>query len=69
MPTPEQQARDEIDRMLDAAGWAVQNAAGANLSAGRGIASIGNGRRLPGRGRRLFITRHAINVSGGSIMH
>ena len=40
MPTPEQQARDQIDRMLDAAGWAVQNAAGENLSAGRGILSI-----------------------------
>jgi len=34
MPTPEQQARDQIDRMPDAAGWAVQNAAAANLSAG-----------------------------------
>ena len=38
MPTPEQQARDQIDQMLDAAGWTVQNAAGANLSVGRGIA-------------------------------
>jgi hypothetical protein len=55
MPTLEQQARDQIDRMLDAAGWAIQNAAGANLSAGRG--------------RRRFITGQAINVSGGSIMH
>ncbi len=37
MPTPEQQARDQIDRMLDAAGWAVQDLARANLHARRGV--------------------------------
>jgi type I restriction enzyme, R subunit len=38
MPTPEQQARDQIDQMLDAAGWAVQDAAKANIHASRGVA-------------------------------
>ena len=36
--TPEAKARVEIDRMLAAAGWAVQDAARANLSASRGVA-------------------------------
>lgn len=36
--TSEARARVEIDRMLDAAGWAVQNAARANLSRARGVA-------------------------------
>ncbi len=36
--TPEARARVEIDRMLAAAGWAVQDAAGANLAASRGVA-------------------------------
>jgi len=36
--TPEARARVEIDRMLAAAGWAVQDASRANLSAARGVA-------------------------------
>jgi type I site-specific restriction endonuclease len=36
--TPEAKARVEIDRMLAAAGWAVKDAARANLSAARGVA-------------------------------
>jgi type I site-specific restriction endonuclease len=36
--TPEARARVEIDRMLASAGWAVQDAARANLSAARGVA-------------------------------
>ena len=36
--TPEQKAREEIDRRLLEAGWIVQNRSEANLSAGRGIA-------------------------------
>ena len=36
--TPEARARVEIDRMLDGAGWAVQNAAAVNLAASRGVA-------------------------------
>ncbi|MEW6079738.1 MAG: DEAD/DEAH box helicase family protein [Thermodesulfobacteriota bacterium] len=36
--TPEQKARDEIDRMLVAAGWVVQSKNKVNLSAGKGVA-------------------------------
>src|SRR5438477_13120126 len=35
---PEGQARVQIDRMLEAAGWAVQDAKAVNLSASRGVA-------------------------------
>jgi type I restriction enzyme R subunit len=37
-PTPEQTARQEIDRLLTAAGWSVQGLKEANLSAARGVA-------------------------------
>ena len=36
--TPEAQARQRIDRKLEAAGWRVQDAKAINLGAGRGIA-------------------------------
>ena len=36
--TPEDEARDQIDAMLDVAGWAVQDAARANIHAARGVA-------------------------------
>jgi type I restriction enzyme R subunit len=36
--TPEQQAREKIDAQLLASGWAVQNYAKIDFSAGRGIA-------------------------------
>ncbi len=36
--TPEELAREQIDRMLDAAGWVVQDLAEANVSAARGVA-------------------------------
>ncbi|CAN5165020.1 type I restriction-modification enzyme R subunit C-terminal domain-containing protein [soil metagenome] len=36
--TPEAKARVEIDRMLAASGWAVQDARAVNLSAARGVA-------------------------------
>ena len=36
--TPEDEAREQIDGMLDAAGWAVQDAARANIHAARGVA-------------------------------
>jgi len=35
--TPEQQARKEIDRLLTAAGWAVQDVALADIHAVRGV--------------------------------
>src|SRR5574341_941690 len=34
---PEDQAREQIDRMLQGAGWAVQDAAKANIHASRGV--------------------------------
>ena len=36
--TPEQKAREEIDRQLEAAGWKVQNKDELNISAGPGVA-------------------------------
>ena len=36
--TPEQQARQSIDRLLSAAGWAVQDFKAADLTAARGVA-------------------------------
>ena len=36
--TPEQQAREEIDKALVAAGWLIQDRAELNLTAGRGVA-------------------------------
>jgi type I restriction enzyme, R subunit len=36
--TPEAKARLDIDAMLEAAGWAVQDADSANLSAAQGVA-------------------------------
>jgi type I restriction enzyme R subunit len=36
--TPEQRAREEIDRLLTAAGWSVQDVKAANLAAARGVA-------------------------------
>lgn len=36
--TPEKQARAEIDRLLQAAGWAVQSLDAVNLHAARGVA-------------------------------
>ncbi len=38
MANPEQQARVEIDRLLQAAGWAVQDIADVHLHAARGVA-------------------------------
>jgi type I restriction enzyme R subunit len=38
MPTPEELARENIDRLLDRCGWVVQDKSAANLSAGRGVA-------------------------------
>jgi len=38
MLSPEQKARAVIDRLLNAAGWAVQDLARANIHASRGVA-------------------------------
>jgi len=36
--TPEQKARDNIDKMLRASGWRIQNKKNIDFSAGLGIA-------------------------------
>ena len=38
MPTPEDKARENIDRLLTQAGWAVRNQSEANILAYRGVA-------------------------------
>jgi type I restriction enzyme R subunit len=37
-PAPEQEARQQIDQLLQAAGWVVQDYKAANIHAGRGVA-------------------------------
>ena len=37
MPTPEDKAREQIDRALEQSGWKVQDTKSANLHAGRGV--------------------------------
>jgi type I restriction enzyme, R subunit len=37
-PAPEQEARQKIDQLLEAAGWVVQDVKAANIHAGRGVA-------------------------------
>lgn len=39
MSTPEQRAREEIDRLLAAAGWVVQDFKQADIHAALGVAS------------------------------
>src|SRR5437870_3317526 len=38
MPTPEELAREKIDKLLSDCGWVIQNRGSINLSAGRGVA-------------------------------
>ena len=38
--TPEQHAREQIDAMLVASGWVVQDFKGVDFSAGRGVMRI-----------------------------
>lgn len=63
---PEQKARLEIDRALEAAGWIVQDMDELNLSAGRGVAV----REYPmasGHGKAdylLFVDKKAVRARG-----
>ncbi len=62
--TPEQEARQRIDRQLDEAGWRVQNRDEANLSARRGVA-IREFKLKSGHGYAdylLFVDGHAVGV-------
>jgi hypothetical protein len=52
MTTPEARARLEIDRLLEAAGWVVQNRDAVNL-----YAAPGARRCWPGRGRARACVR------------
>jgi type I restriction enzyme, R subunit len=49
MPTPEDRARENIDRLLTQAGWAVRDQSDANILAYRGVA-IRNFTLKPGHG-------------------
>jgi type I site-specific restriction endonuclease len=39
LTSPEQQAREAIDRLLQVAGWAVQDFKAADIDAARGVAT------------------------------
>ncbi len=63
--TPEARARVEIDRMLAAAGWAVQDYSRANLSAARGVA-VREFVLKPPHGRAdylLFVDGEAVGIA------
>jgi len=49
MPTPEDKARENIDRLLTQAGWAVRDQSDVNILAYRGVA-IRNFTLKPGHG-------------------
>lgn len=61
-PTPEQRARETIDRQLTAAGWTIQRFRDINLHAARGIAAT----EFPGASGPadylLYVDRKAIGV-------
>lgn len=62
-PPPEAQARQDIDRMLAASGWAVQDRKDTNLHAGDGVAI--REFPLPGHGFAdylLYVERKAVGV-------
>lgn len=52
MPTPEELARQNIDKRLVACGWTVQDLSGLNLHAGPGVADY-----------ILFVDRKAVGVA------
>ena len=62
--TPEEQARENIDRLLEQAGWVVQNSGSINLYAGTGIA-VREFPLKPGHGRAdylLYVNQKAVGV-------
>ena len=63
-PTPEQQARQQIDEALEAAGWVIQDRAKMNLAAATGVA-VCEFRMAPGHGFAdylLFVHGKAVGV-------
>jgi hypothetical protein len=69
-PTPEQDARKDIDRMLEQSGWLVQDVKDANIHAGRGVAI----REFPlksGHGEAdylLYVDNHAAVVVPDNVL-
>ncbi|HEY6419167.1 MAG TPA: type I restriction-modification enzyme R subunit C-terminal domain-containing protein [Candidatus Binataceae bacterium] len=62
--SPEQEAREQIDRLLCEAGWVVQNREDVNLSAGRGVA-IREFRMAEGHGYAdylLYLDKQAVGA-------
>ena len=62
--TPEQQARENIDRLLEQAGWAVQNAGAINLYESAGVA-VREFSLKPGHGSAdylLYVNRRAVGI-------
>ena len=70
--TPEQQARVNIDNLLEQAGWAVQDVGSVNLYAGAGVAVREfQGFTTPGRGdasspSRVPLWRPGTTSTGGT---
>ena len=62
MPTPEEQARETIDQLLEAAGWRVQNRNGLNLGAARGVAVREFPLETGFADYLLFVDRQAVGV-------
>ena len=60
--TPEQQARDQIDRMLQAAGWEVQSRHQMRLRAARGVAVCEHPLTTGYADYLLFVDRRPIGV-------
>src|SRR5258707_8446860 len=62
MTAPEQRARKTIDDLLDAGGWQVQDRAGLNLRAGRGVAVREFALKTGFADYLLFVDRKAIGA-------
>jgi type I restriction enzyme, R subunit len=62
MTTPEAHARNEIDALLIAAGWIVQDRAQLNLAAGRGVAVREFALKTGYTDYLLFVDRKAIGA-------
>jgi type I restriction enzyme R subunit len=62
MPTPEEQARETIDNLLEAAGWCVQDREALNLGAARGVAVREFPLTTGFADYLLFVDRKAVSV-------
>jgi type I restriction enzyme R subunit len=62
MPTPEEEARERIDQLLDAAGWRVQDRNELNLGAALGMAGRGFPLTMGFSDYLLFVKRRPIGV-------